>query len=207
MMTNLKALIISLFTLLLPLCIKAQIGTLFNYTKNLSSSFVQQVYQDRQGFIWVSTANGLNRYDGYTFQTYTADNGLPIDNITCVIQDKNNLIYVGTSSGLYVKLKDKFVCVTNKDTGEELSAYINCFCFSPDGNIVFSTSGRKISLMALTSLSMSRIFCLTIRVCYGHLPTNTVLSRTDLLAAMQTRNTFLRINSLRARTLLTRQYV
>ena len=144
MMTNLKALIISLFTLLLPLCIKAQIGTLFNYTKNLSSSFVQQVYQDRQGFIWVSTANGLNRYDGYTFQTYTADNGLPIDYITCVIQDKNNLIYVGTSSGLYVKLKDKFVCVTNKDTGEELSAYINCFCFSPDGNIVFSTSGRGI---------------------------------------------------------------
>ena len=144
MMTNLKALIISLLTLLLPLGTKAQIGTLFNYTKNLSSSFVQQVYQDRQGFIWVSTANGLNRYDGYTFQTYTADNGLPIDYITCVIQDKNNLIYVGTSSGLYVKLKDKFVCVTNKDTGEELSAYINCFCFNPDGNIVFSTSGRGI---------------------------------------------------------------
>lgn len=144
MMTNIKALIISLITLLLPLCTKAQIGTLFNYTKNLSSSFVQNVYQDRQGFIWVSTANGLNRYDGYTFQTYTADNGLPIDNITCVIQDKNNLIYVGTSSGLYVKLKDKFVCVTNKDTGEELSAYINCFCLNPDGNIVFSTSGRGI---------------------------------------------------------------
>ena len=144
MMTNIKTLIISLLTLLLPLCIKAQIGTLFNYTKNLSSSFVQQVYQDRQGFIWVSTANGLNRYDGYTFQTYTADNGLPIDNITCVIQDKNNLIYVGTSSGLYVKLKDRFVCVTNKDTGEELSAYINCFCINPDGNIVFSTSGRGI---------------------------------------------------------------
>ena len=122
----------------------AQIGTLFNYTRNLSSSFVQQVYQDRQGFIWVSTANGLNRYDGYTFQTYTADNGLPIDNITCVIQDKNNLIYVGSSSGLYVKQKGKFICVTNKDTGEELSAYINCFCLDPDGNIVFSTSGRGI---------------------------------------------------------------
>ena len=144
MMTNIKALFISLLTLLLPLSTKAQIGTLFNYTRNLSSSFVQQVYQDRQGFIWVSTANGLNRYDGYTFQTYTADNGLPIDNITCVIQDKNNLIYVGTSSGLYVKLKDRFVCVTNKDTGEELSAYINCFCLDPDGNIVFSTSGRGI---------------------------------------------------------------
>ena len=122
----------------------AQIGTLFNYTRNLSSSFVQQVYQDRQGFIWVSTANGLNRYDGYTFQTYTADNGLPIDNITCVIQDKSNLIYVGSSSGLYVKQKGKFICVTNKDTGEELSAYINCFCLDPDGNIVFSTSGRGI---------------------------------------------------------------
>ena len=183
MMTNIKTLIISLLTLLLPLCIKAQIGTLFNYTRNLSSSFVQQVYQDRQGFIWVSTANGLNRYDGYTFQTYTADNGLPIDNIICVIQDKNNLIYVGTSSGLYVKLKDRFVCVTNKDTGEELSAYINCFCLDPDGNIVFSTSGRGIWQL-----------------------TDVVSSHTGIPAAATTRNTSLRTNSLRARTHLTHQY-
>ena len=129
---------------LLPVTSTAQTGTLFNYTRNLSSSFVQDVYQDRQGFIWVSTANGLNRYDGYTFQTFTSDNGLPIDNIICVIQDKSNLIYVGTSSGLYVKIKGKFKGVINQDTGEELTAYINCLRIDPDGNIVFSTSGRGI---------------------------------------------------------------
>ena len=131
-------------TFILPVSSTAQIGTLFNSTKNLSSSFVQHVYQDRQGFIWVSTANGLNRYDGYTFQTYTSDKGLPIDNVTCVIQDKSNLIYVGSSSGLYVKIKGKFRGIINQETGEELTAYINCFCFDPEGNIVFSTSGRGI---------------------------------------------------------------
>ena len=95
-------------TILQPASSVAQVGTLFNYTRNRSSSYVNHVYQDRQGFIWVSTQNGLNRYDGYSFYTYTTNEGLPIDNIICVIQDKNNLIYVGTTSGLYVKIGGKF---------------------------------------------------------------------------------------------------
>ena len=116
---NIQLCVLAIFlTFILPVSSTAQVGTLFNYTRNLSSSFVQHVYQDRQGFIWVSTANGLNRYDGYTFQTYTSDNGLPIDNVICVIQDKSNLIYVGTSSGLYVKIEGTFRGVINQETGE-----------------------------------------------------------------------------------------
>ena len=144
MMTDIKTLFISLLTLLLPLCSKAQNGTLFNSTRNLSSSYVNHVYQDRRGFIWVSTDNGLNRYDGYTFQTYTSEDGLPIDEILCVIQDKSDLIYVGASSGLYVKVKGKFRAVINQETGEELTAYIKSLCLDPDGRIVIGTSGRGI---------------------------------------------------------------
>ena len=127
-----------------PLKVSAQVGTLFNSTRNLSSSYVNHVYQDRRGFIWVSTANGLNRYDGYTFQTYTSEDGLPIDVITCVIQDKSDLIYVGASTGLYVKIKGKFRSVINQENGEELTAYIKSLCLDPDGRIIIGTSGRGI---------------------------------------------------------------
>ena len=142
-------------TILQPASSVAQVGTLFNYTRNLSSSYVNHVYQDRQGFIWVSTQNGLNRYDGYSFYTYTTNEGLPIDNIICVIQDKNNLIYVGTTSGLYVKIGGKFRAVADQATGKELTSYIKCLCFAPDGNIVFSTSGRGI--WELVSVDEARI--------------------------------------------------
>ena len=134
----------TLFFCLLPFLASAQVGTLFNSSRNLSSSYVNHVYQDRRGYIWVSTANGLNRYDGYTFQTYTSEEGLPIDEIICVIQDKNDLIYVGASSGLYVKTEGKFRAVINQETGKELTAYIKCLCLDPDGNIIIGTSGRGI---------------------------------------------------------------
>ena len=53
-----------------PSYIHAQIGRLFNTDNHLSSSFAMHVYQDYDGFIWVSTRNGLNRYDGYNFKVF-----------------------------------------------------------------------------------------------------------------------------------------
>ena len=59
------------FLLMLILCansIYAQMGKLFDADKQMSSSYTTQVYLDRDGFIWVATRNGLNRYDGYKFR-------------------------------------------------------------------------------------------------------------------------------------------
>ena len=60
------------FLLSLVICLSvqmsfAQMGKLFDADKQLSSSFTSQVYLDHDGFIWVATRNGLNRYDGYKF--------------------------------------------------------------------------------------------------------------------------------------------
>jgi len=38
--------------------------------QGLSDNEVYQVTQDKMGFIWFLTNNGLNPYDGYTFKTY-----------------------------------------------------------------------------------------------------------------------------------------
>ena len=50
------------------LYVNAQTGRHFDADKQMSSSFTTQVYQDHDGFIWVATRNGLNRYDGYQFR-------------------------------------------------------------------------------------------------------------------------------------------
>lgn len=41
-----------------------QSSKLFTTDNELSSSLINQIYQDRNGFIWVATEDGLNRYDG-----------------------------------------------------------------------------------------------------------------------------------------------
>ena len=48
----------------------AQTGKLFDADKQMSSSFTTQIFLDHDGFIWVATRNGLNRYDGYQFRIY-----------------------------------------------------------------------------------------------------------------------------------------
>ena len=45
--------------------------------QGLSQSRVDHMLQDRRGFIWIGTYNGLNRYDGYRFKTYKPDPNNP----------------------------------------------------------------------------------------------------------------------------------
>ncbi|NDV83786.1 hybrid sensor histidine kinase/response regulator transcription factor [Bacteroides sp. 51] len=42
--------------------------------EGLSHSQVNHIFKDSRGFIWISTASGLNRYDGYNFKVFKRDN-------------------------------------------------------------------------------------------------------------------------------------
>jgi PAS domain S-box-containing protein len=69
--------------------------------QGLSQSYVTALAQDRQGFLWVGTQDGLNRYDGYGFTTYRCSDGDPgsiSDNhVTALAADASGSIWVGTA--------------------------------------------------------------------------------------------------------------
>lgn len=70
----------------------------------LSQSSVQQILQDRKGFLWFGTQEGLNRYDGYRFTVHRAREQpgfLGDHDITALIQDARGDLWVGTARGLY----------------------------------------------------------------------------------------------------------
>ncbi|MEZ4953744.1 MAG: two-component regulator propeller domain-containing protein [Saprospiraceae bacterium] len=70
----------------------------------LSEKNVNCITQDRQGFIWVGTRNGLNRFDGYQFKYYKnqQDNPLSLSNntINAIAEDREGFLWVATSNGL-----------------------------------------------------------------------------------------------------------
>jgi ligand-binding sensor domain-containing protein len=45
----------------------------YNISNGLISDNVFKIFTDRSGYIWIITYNGLQKYDGYEFKTYTSD--------------------------------------------------------------------------------------------------------------------------------------
>ncbi|WP_286862327.1 MULTISPECIES: hybrid sensor histidine kinase/response regulator transcription factor [Sphingobacterium] len=74
--------------------------------QGLSNDLVTTIFQDRDGFIWFGTSNGLNRYDGYEFKVFKNDplskNTLSDNRITAITESKFANLYVATKSGLVV---------------------------------------------------------------------------------------------------------
>ena len=71
--------------------------------QGLSQSVVTVTYQDSQGYIWVGTQDGLNRYDGYHFTIFRPDpesrSSLSDRQILSIIDDENGSLWIGTLLG------------------------------------------------------------------------------------------------------------
>ncbi len=72
--------------------------------QGLSQSRVDHMLQDRRGFIWIGTLNGLNRYDGYHFKIYKPDpnnpNSLGGLRVFAVLEDRSGILWIGVDQEL-----------------------------------------------------------------------------------------------------------
>lgn len=101
----------------IPIFCQAQSVEEHYYFKNLSirnglsQNTVNAILQDRKGFMWLGTKDGLNRYDGLSFRKFKHDAANPrsIGNsfITSLYEDFNGNIWVGTDAGVYIYYPEK----------------------------------------------------------------------------------------------------
>jgi len=98
-----------LLTLDLPPALHAQIINLTDYERlaaahGLSSNAVYCIFQDRRGFLWIGTAEGLSRYDGNTFTVFRRQprdsTTLPERLIYAICEDRAGYLWIGTHHGL-----------------------------------------------------------------------------------------------------------
>ena len=72
--------------------------------EGLSQLSVLKIHQDKSGFMWFATRNGLNRYDGNSFVVYKHSNGdslsLSSNHVTALAEDDRGNLWVGTMNGL-----------------------------------------------------------------------------------------------------------
>ncbi len=94
----------------------------------LSQGLVMSCMQDKEGVMWFSTKDGLNKYDGYTFTAYrhnlTDPFSLPDNFVTHTVEDSHGIFWVATATkGLYIfdKINEKFYPVIINNELQELS--------------------------------------------------------------------------------------
>jgi ligand-binding sensor domain-containing protein/two-component sensor histidine kinase len=75
--------------------------------EGLSQSSILAILQDKKGFMWFGTGNGLNKFDGYNFTVYLNDpydsTSISDNGITSLYQDKEGYIWIGTINGILNK--------------------------------------------------------------------------------------------------------
>jgi ligand-binding sensor domain-containing protein len=125
----------------------AQTGRHFDADKQMSSSFTTQVYQDHDGFIWVATRNGLNRYDGYQFRIIKKEkpgnNGMASNYVNCMMQDRHGTFYIGMFGAFQTYDGENFQNIKIFDLqGNTQSGYITCLLERRNGDILAGTSGQ-----------------------------------------------------------------
>jgi diguanylate cyclase (GGDEF)-like protein len=73
----------------------------FGATEGLTNLTIRKIYQDRPGFIWLSTENGIYRYDGDRFDLFGPAQGIPSNSEAAIGEGPDGLLLVGGNFGLY----------------------------------------------------------------------------------------------------------
>ena len=120
--------------------------------QGLSQATVTEILQDHQGFLWVGTQDGLNRYDGYGFVVYQnipGDRGSLSGNyIGPLFQDRQGTLWVGVGSTLhrYDRETDTFVRYRQDTQGDTEAGghIIYTIHEDADGQFLIGTSGQGL---------------------------------------------------------------
>jgi ligand-binding sensor domain-containing protein/signal transduction histidine kinase/DNA-binding response OmpR family regulator len=117
----------------------------YSINEGLSQNTVLCLLQDKNGFIWVGTEDGLNKFDGYDFKYYQHENNLPTtishNQVNALFENNDGKIWVGTYDGLNVfdPEKETFTRLNTSVKKSEPNEQITSITKDKKGNIWVGT--------------------------------------------------------------------
>lgn len=135
----------------------------------LSNNSVTCLYQDRFGFLWVGTYDGINRYDGYSFKVYRHrlnDSSTLINNrITAIAEDDENRLWIATKKGIstYSHSTQRFSLVyyhphaAKKDSSALIDLPANEMMADGNGNMFMACNGKGLLLYQKATGMVSQV--------------------------------------------------
>ncbi|MBO6523517.1 MAG: response regulator [Balneolaceae bacterium] len=115
----------------------------YDTSSGLSNNIIHDVFQDSEGFLWIATENGLNRFDGHTFKVFKSipnkSNSLSHNVVMAVFEDSFNNLWVGTWNGLnrFDRVTQTFTHYTNIPGHGDYKIGYNNIITDKEGHIWF----------------------------------------------------------------------
>lgn len=144
----------------------------------LPSNDIQKIYQSKDGYVWMASRNGLYQYDGYTVKTFKSNlyqpNLLSNNNISCLEEDGEHRLWIGTSKGLNV-LDKKTGIIEQINRKEFINNTFSAILVTKSGRLLLGTD------QGLYGYDYETDSC----ILYGRNNTHNVLPETSIKAIME----------------------
>jgi len=117
----------------------------YSIEDGLSESVINHITQDRDGFIWIATEYGLNRFNGRSMVNYFTDDGLHHNKLNTLFVDSQNRLWIGSDAGVNIMVNDTIKAPNRLSLLE--GNYITAIFEDTEGNMWFGTNGSGVWLL------------------------------------------------------------
>lgn len=115
---------------------------IFSIEQGLSESVVYDMVQDNEGYIWLGTGYGLNKFDGIRFQTFFENDGLNSSRIRALHKGSDGKIWIGSEGGVNFITSDSIHTLSILEPLQ--NATVTTIMEDDVGNIWFGTDGNGV---------------------------------------------------------------
>ncbi len=129
---------------------------------DLSTNMVTCLHQDRLGFLWLGTFNGLNKYDGYSFRIYKFNDPeggqTSANRITSIREDLHGMLWLETYDGKFLRFNPSTEEYSAFPSGAQVPDQARCTGFyeSPDGTVALSTDMAGVYFIRFNTLDKEK---------------------------------------------------
>ncbi|GHV25448.1 hybrid sensor histidine kinase/response regulator [Bacteroidia bacterium] len=131
--------------------------------EGLTQNTVNCIYQDSEGIMWFGTRGGLNKFNGYNFESFTNNindsSSLSDNHVFCIAEDNNANLWIGTSFGLNRLDRSDYsiLRIFPEDKQHHSNNAISAVFFDSIDNVLWIGTSHGLTLFNINTLKYEKV--------------------------------------------------